>query len=150
MRQQMTTIRIALTLSLAITAAACSGTWGEGRTRDAVIAGYVASSALVACDISGTLWMSHGGRYDRVVGGGHLVEGNQLLGHEPSISLLAGVGVGLIAGGLRLVSSDLPSWVKLSWFGAVTAVESYAVINNLEWVGACGAGARDAGLAARP
>ena len=129
-------------LVLALATAACSGTFGAPSrgTQRALTAGYVASTALLACDVGGTIWMSHGGRYDREAGKGfRMVETNPLLGHEPDPTLLFGIGVALATVGVVVLESErLPTWAKAAWFAGVGVAETYAVAQNVPLVGACG------------
>lgn len=141
-------------VTLALLTAACSGTWGSsGRsTHHALAAGYGVTTALLACDVAGTVWMSHGGRYDREAGHGfRMAETNPLLGHEPDPTLLVGIGVAVATiGGVLLQSERVPTWAKAAWFGAVGVVETYAVAQNAPLVGACGlAGTSETGTVRR-
>lgn len=140
-----------IVLILALTAiAGCAGTWGgPDRPRAGYVTPlYVASSALVACDAGQTLWMSHGGRYDRMSRPGYqLAEMNPILGREPSQGLLVGIALANVVGGYAVLKAPVPDWLKGLWFGAITAVESYTVAGNAKWTGACGVvGTRENGF----
>lgn len=138
-----------LALTIALSTAACAGSWGgpqrgSSLRRSALTAGYVASASLVACDAGQTIWIAHGGRYDRLSrgdGSGYtLGEMNPLLGTRPEPMLLAGIAVVNAVGGYAILRSDsIPDWLKGVWFGAEVAIEAYTVANNSRWSGACGA-----------
>ena len=72
---------LVLALSVAASCAACMGTWEKYPTfeRRTSLTLMVASNAAIVCDLSQTLWMAHGGRYDR-----GLIELNPVLGRTPS------------------------------------------------------------------
>lgn len=108
----------------------------------------IASSGAVACDVSGTIWMSHGGRYDRMSDRGwQLAEMNPLLGHEPSQVTLAAAGLAVIGVNYVVLRSPLPTWLKITWFGALGAAEAYTLAGNARWTGACGVvGTHDGGI----
>jgi hypothetical protein len=108
----------------------------------------IASSAAVACDVGGTIWMSHSGRYDRMSDRGYqLAEMNPLLGHEPSPATLVGAAVAVIGLNYAVLESPLPAWVKSGWFGVLGAAEAYTLAGNARWTGACGvAWTHDAGI----
>ena len=141
---------------------ACSGTWGgpTDRTtwhRHAITASYVAAATLSVCDSAGTIWMSHGGRYDRAsLTPGHegwaLAESNPLLGREPPRVLIGLAALGAAAGGWALLTADsVPAWIKGIVFGGWIAVEGAVnVANNQHGTGVCGViGTRSAGFVER-
>lgn len=106
----------------------------------ALTAGWLTTSALIACDYGQTLYAAHGGAWDRPSSPGHtLGEMNPLLGSRPSVATLGEVFLidEVINTAVRV--SPLPDWFKASWFGAVGAAETYTVgTNRGERASTCG------------
>ena len=72
-------------LALELAGAGCSPTW----THRAIVAG---GDAAILCDLSQTLWMADGGRFDH-----GLEEANPLLGRQPSTGAIVAANLGAIA-----------------------------------------------------
>ncbi len=136
------TALLALVLSIG-----CAGTWGDR----GLATTYVASSALVACDVGQTIWASDGGRWDRMAPDGRaLGERNPLLGQTPGPDTLLAIAVGNAIGGAILLQSDAPRWLKWAWFGSVTAMEVINVPNNARHgLGTCGVSGTDVRVTTR-
>lgn len=81
-------------LVLALSTAACMGTWEKHPTfeRHASAAMLVASDAAIVCDLSQTLWMADGGKYDR-----GLTELNPVLGRTPSTERIIATNIAALA-----------------------------------------------------
>ena len=140
----------------------CSGTWGapthpgapawHHQTLDTM---FVAGVALTACDSAGTIWMSHGGRYDRISplkDNSTLAESDPLLGQAPSRLLLGAAAIGTaVVDWLILRSEVVPGWLKATWLSGVIVVEgTMNVQNNRFGTGVCGvAGTNSAGFVDR-
>lgn len=149
-------LKIALLATLVISSTACTGTWGNPghsrTTHHALVASYVASTAISACDVGQTIHVSNGGRWDRrvVVNGQsyRALESNPMLGKTPRPELLAGIAIANAVAGYVLIQAPLPAWLKGLWFGSIGAVETAMVVNNAPWGGACGFGVSDSTFAA--
>lgn len=82
-------------LVLAIsTTAACMGTWEKHPTfeRHASVAMVIVSDAAIVCDLSQTLWVADGGKYDH-----GLIELNPVLGRMPSPARIIATNIAALA-----------------------------------------------------
>ena len=70
---------------LLVLVSGCSNVWVRRGT-------LIAGNAAVACDLSQTLWMNHGNRWDR-----GYQEANPILGHSPSEETIYAANLGTIA-----------------------------------------------------
>lgn len=95
---------------------------------------YASSAALIACDVGQTIWVSNGGRWDRLNAetGKPLTEANPMLGSSPSVGTLSTVLVTDLVVHSAIMLSPLPKWVKTAWAGGVVGVEAAAVGNNYD------------------
>lgn len=103
----------------------------------------LAVDSLIACDVGQTVYASDGGRWDRPMPdqpGYVQQETNPLLGHTPSIPLLAGAAAVAIAA-TTMAGVKLPAWAAYPVLLGVGSVESYLVGKHLSTAGVCGAGA---------
>jgi hypothetical protein len=130
-------------VALVVIASACTGTWGApGHSRSthrALVAGYVASTALQSCDVGQTVWASHGGRWDRASRPGYkMAEMNPILGHEPDPKALVGVAVANAIVGYVMLEAPIPAWIKGAWYSALATTEAVIVAGNYRFTGACG------------
>lgn len=117
-------MRAALLL-IAFSTVACAGTWERHPTleRRTSLALMATSDAAIACDMSQTLWMADGGKWDH-----GLHEGNPLLGTHPSPTIIVGASVAALAVNTAAYFV-LPARWRPYWFGGVTLVEGANVLH---------------------
>lgn len=97
----------------------------------------IANTALIVCDLGQTLYVSDGGRWDRVgEHGAPLLERNPLLGRTPGASVIVTAAAIGVAANWILYASDAPEWLKTIGLSTVTGIEGANVAIN--YGGVCG------------
>lgn len=119
-------MRNALLVLALSTTAACMGTWEKHPTfeRHASAAMLVASDAAIVCDLSQTLWMADGGKYDR-----GLTELNPVLGRTPSPERIIATNIAALAVNTAAYFV-LPKKWRPYYFMSVTLVEGGNVLTQ--------------------
>lgn len=116
---------------------------GCGSTQRWLVPAMTATAmTLTACDYRQTVSFSDHGRWDTpAMPDGRVVESNPVLGKTPSFAFLTVAAGASEAAVLTTGLARVPAWLKYTILGAVIAVETAAITNNVNLdhaAGLCG------------
>lgn len=105
-----------------------------------IAGGFVVSSIATVCDYRQTEWASDNGAWDRPGSRPNTVleEKNPLLGPTPTLGELNAVAAADLVAANVVLLSPLPRWIKIVYFGAISAVETTMIVEHRQMQGWCG------------